>query len=258
MTKSCIVYGLRETGSTSVRYVGQTSVDLQERLRRHWHDCRNHLRRPRAMWMRDVAAKGGEIEIFPLETGAIWNESEIRWISRLRQEGADLLNVTDGGEGGVLKPGSQNSNSKLNEAIVSEIIASPERGDAIAERLGVSRATISMIRSGKTWSHVDGLRWPDGRSNLRRFFAGTEPTDAGRDLARRYINGESRDALAVAFATTPTTITKTLAAMGIERRSGGVTKRPLRFNGRSYPGVLAAMRGERVSRERLMREAEFL
>ena len=50
--------------------------------------------------------------------------------------------------------GVRNTNSKMNDSMVREIRASPERGADIARRLGVSQASVCMVRGGKTWTHV--------------------------------------------------------------------------------------------------------
>lgn len=45
-------------------------------------------------------------------------------------------------------------NSKLTPAEVMEIRRSPAPGTTLARRFGVARSTISMLRSGRTWSDV--------------------------------------------------------------------------------------------------------
>jgi hypothetical protein len=50
--------------------------------------------------------------------------------------------------------GSANGHSKLTEAQVIEIRASPEKGVRLAERYGVAQSTISALRKGKGWPHL--------------------------------------------------------------------------------------------------------
>lgn len=255
----CTVYGLREIGSDEFRYVGQTRKDLETRLKWHWYDANAGGRTKRANWMRSAQRRGVGIEVVALEENAEINAAEVRWISELRASGERLLNMTDGGDEGVLLPGAENANAKIDDETVLEIFSSPERGDVVAQRFGVSKGTVSMIRRGRTWTHLTAGQPPkNGRKTMRRFFSGQTPTEEGREVAKLYQQGWSRDLIADRYGTTPTTVTNTLAAMGVQRRPGGVKRRPLRLNGKDYPGVLAAMRGEGCSHAHVMKHAEFL
>lgn len=55
----------------------------------------------------------------------------------------------------VGKLGEAHHAASLTEDTVREIRRSPERGSAIARRLGVSASIVSDIRRRKTWRHVD-------------------------------------------------------------------------------------------------------
>lgn len=50
--------------------------------------------------------------------------------------------------------GSRNASAKLTEEQVREIRSSPLTGIQLAEAFGVSKGTISLIRTGRTWQHV--------------------------------------------------------------------------------------------------------
>jgi hypothetical protein len=50
--------------------------------------------------------------------------------------------------------GSRNGNAKLNEDAVTEILSSDESGLVLAARFGVSPSAISLVRKGKSWTHV--------------------------------------------------------------------------------------------------------
>jgi len=51
--------------------------------------------------------------------------------------------------------GSRVGTSVLTESQVAEIKRSREMGTALARRFGVSKSTISAIRTGKHWTHVE-------------------------------------------------------------------------------------------------------
>lgn len=54
--------------------------------------------------------------------------------------------------------GERNNRALLTEADVRAIRASSERYADLAVRYGVSRANIAMVRSGRTWAHLEGAR----------------------------------------------------------------------------------------------------
>jgi hypothetical protein len=68
--------------------------------------------------------------------------------------------------------------AKLTEADVRAIRASTAQGHILAERFGIHRETVRMIRTGVTWQHVFpkiGVPWdvtrrsgPRKRSSARR------------------------------------------------------------------------------------------
>lgn len=76
------------------------------------------------------------------------NPMHLRWAT-----GTD--NASDKREHGTSSAGSRNPQAKLSEALVQEIRAKLDAGErqtAIAEQFGVSRRTISFIKTGHTWS----------------------------------------------------------------------------------------------------------
>lgn len=72
--------------------------------------------------------------------------------------GTQADNVADmlaKGRGGYKAPrGERNGRAKLTDAQVREIRASEGSQMAIAARFGIGEATVSKIRNGKRWSHV--------------------------------------------------------------------------------------------------------
>lgn len=69
--------------------------------------------------------------------------------------GTPAENSADMAAKGRSTQGERQPLSKLNAAQVEEIRARVDvAGRAFAKRFGVSEATVSMVRSGKTWRHV--------------------------------------------------------------------------------------------------------
>lgn len=88
------VYGLVDSCTMELRYVGKTVRPLKVRLRAHLQ-CRSpnsHLNN----WLRSARVSAVVLERAPEDLA----EAEIRWIRKMREQGARLLNMTDGGNGG--------------------------------------------------------------------------------------------------------------------------------------------------------------
>jgi len=86
--------------SGEIRYVGKTIRLLGERLRFHLYEARKGVKNHRCNWIRSLFSKGflpisqliGEVE-------GNGSREEIAWIKYFRDEGLNLVNETDGGEG---------------------------------------------------------------------------------------------------------------------------------------------------------------
>lgn len=92
----CVVYGLKAKSDGVCRYIGQTRCLLETRMMHH----RKKVARGTSdlyQWWRWREAEGDEIEIYVVQGGAIWNVSEIQWITRLTDSGHTLTNTTPGG-----------------------------------------------------------------------------------------------------------------------------------------------------------------
>jgi len=65
-------------------------------------------------------------------------------------------NAQDAVEAGRFTRGSVNGNSKLTDEMVLYIRRNPDglKGRAIADKLGISPATVSEVKNGKVWRHV--------------------------------------------------------------------------------------------------------
>lgn len=103
------IYALIDPRTQKIRYVGWTSRAFDLRLSRHKTEAQRKTsqgkwlyQHHRANWLRSLLNAG----VWPpghqtLETGTglAWTQAEQRWIQELRQQGVDLVNGTDGGEG---------------------------------------------------------------------------------------------------------------------------------------------------------------
>jgi hypothetical protein len=91
-----IVYGLSSSEDPNrIRYVGQTSKTIFDRMYGHFYDVTHNKKRPRDRWIRKCLKNGFEIVVTVLETNAGWNVDEVEWIMMIRPD----LNCTPGGDG---------------------------------------------------------------------------------------------------------------------------------------------------------------
>lgn len=98
MPASWYIYALTEPHTNEIRYVGWT-IDPQKRYVAHIQNA-SHQRNHKSNWIKGLVRAGLRPGILILETGnGDWQEAERWWIAHLRQNGANLTNMTDGGDG---------------------------------------------------------------------------------------------------------------------------------------------------------------
>ncbi len=96
-----IIYGLFDPRTGALRYVGK-AADPEVRLREHLLRARKGGRVHLDCWLRlllheETAPQMQVLERVPEDVA--WQDRERFWISYYRERGADLLNLTDGGDG---------------------------------------------------------------------------------------------------------------------------------------------------------------
>ena len=98
MNTSGLIYALCDPATGEVRYVGKTVRTPQRRLYYHVKKASTGSQLYVCNWIRSL--DGSPVIKVLEENPPNLNESEIRWIAKLRREGARLTNLTDGGDGG--------------------------------------------------------------------------------------------------------------------------------------------------------------
>lgn len=110
------IYLLSDPSTGRVRYVGKTLQELRVRYAGHLSTAKLRRRGThKENWVRSV---GGKPTLTTVEvvTGSIEEGAEVerRWIARLKADGCDLTNLTDGGEGIVGYRFSEAARAKLS------------------------------------------------------------------------------------------------------------------------------------------------
>lgn len=101
-----IVYALSSSSSPElIRYVGRTKhEDPNRRLKDHLWNARKDKPYHVYNWIRQVISSGSSVIITVLENNLSWEDSgtkEAYYIKKLKSEGYDLTNMTEGGEGSI-------------------------------------------------------------------------------------------------------------------------------------------------------------
>ena len=100
--RQVLIYALTYPGTDYVRYVGKTVRSPRKRHKEHIAAALNNPRLPVHRWVASLYRRGLWSCLWHLERvpeTEDWAARERYWIKRFRNEGHDLLNLTEGGEG---------------------------------------------------------------------------------------------------------------------------------------------------------------
>jgi len=165
------IYALADD-SGKVRYIGKTSRSLRARLAAHMRIAVIGNQTYKCRWMRTLLSRGKLPAIMEIETVAgNGAERETFWIAAFRSQGADLTNLTDGGEGApgrVLTEDHKRKIGDANRGRVGHSHSAETRAKMSASRMGHQtpdvRAKISAANRGR--KHSDETREKNRRGHL--------------------------------------------------------------------------------------------
>lgn len=122
--KNYKIYTLAHPITLEVVYVGQTSLELNDRLAAH-HSA--SLRRSTRIyeWMQNLRRDGlaPTIQLVEEVLKEDINNSEKHWIAKYRSEGVNLLNVTDGGKGPTGSKHTKETKEKLKHQNIGKTLS---------------------------------------------------------------------------------------------------------------------------------------
>lgn len=160
MTK---IYVLVEPNCGEIRYIGKTVKPLSARLNHHFFEARNGVKNHRCNWIRFLFSKGylPKIQLIGEIEGDGCKE-EIAWIKYFRDEGLDLVNETDGGDGTVGHKHSEDTRFKMSEIRKRYYYSDENRRKTSQAILKsplslISRLKTSEFRKGK--HHKSGYKF---------------------------------------------------------------------------------------------------
>lgn len=96
-----IIYTLSDPNSGVVKYIGQTSKTLNERIKSHLKDAKYKKNNKRISWINSITKKGQApvIEVIDEVFEDDWVFWEMYWIEQFKAWGFNLKNGTKGGDG---------------------------------------------------------------------------------------------------------------------------------------------------------------
>jgi hypothetical protein len=131
-----VVYALIDPRVGTPRYVGKTVQMPERRLAEHLRDARAGKNPARVYrWIRSLERDGVRPEILVIEHGpADLNDAERRCIRVFRDAGVDLVNHTEGGDGGATMTGrSLTPEQRHKVSLANRKESNPERARKISE-----------------------------------------------------------------------------------------------------------------------------
>lgn len=143
--KKCIVYGLySDKEPKHIRYIGQTTRSLNERLDNHIKAARKKQNTKFYKWLNSKLVKNIKVCAKIIVHDAIWNKSEIEMIKKYRDDNHRLMNGTNGGTGG--KTWDRDSNPEAARKVSK---ASLGRTHTVTDE---QKRHLSKINTGKKQS----------------------------------------------------------------------------------------------------------
>lgn len=162
------IYALLEPSTGAVRYIGASS-DPERRLWEHRCHCKRG-RTYRDNWLRALIATGEQPILAILERvdTADWQSRERFWISKMREIGEPLVNLTEGGEG--LSNPSEQTRDKLRRARLGHVHTEEAKEKMRLAALGNQRwqgrkhseetkQKIGQASRGRKWSPEARMRY---------------------------------------------------------------------------------------------------
>lgn len=113
MVKETYIYKISDEFG-NVRYIGKSN-NPRRRLYQHINDKSN---KHKFNWLNSIIKRGSKpiIEVIEKVSVDIWQEREIYWISKFKEDGFDLINMTIGGDGGNGHKHTKKSKKKMRHA----------------------------------------------------------------------------------------------------------------------------------------------
>lgn len=193
------IYALKEPDTGEIRYIGKAN-NPKNRLRDHLTDTgRCH----RVFWIQSLVNKGSRplLEILDEVPIEYWQQWEVAYIEFFREEGNDLVNGTDGGEG-LNNPsketreriGAASRGRKLSPETIAKIVAQTtgqKRSPEVCSRIGDAhrgKIVSEETRAKQSAAHL-GVKLPVERRERQSKRMVGKPHSMGIHFGNTYAVG---------------------------------------------------------------------
>jgi len=230
------IYGLFESDTLELRYIGQTQKPLLERLAGHLSPSQLESQNRKNNWIKSVKMRGSSVVIHPiqtLETKGDLNLAEIYWIRFFLDQGCRLTNQTDGGEGGSPMRGrthTPETKAKMSATAKASGRKMPSmKGRHHSEE---TKAKLANAATGKPSAMKGRCQTPETRVKMSLAKTGKpSPKKACSDqeIAALYLAGLSSKKIAAKMKTCSKRVLAVLKGLGIQlrrNRNKGRTSEP--------------------------------
>lgn len=190
------IYGLFDPRDGELRYVGKAK-NPAKRLIEHMFDSQLKSKTHRNHWLKTLKVGGLKPMMVVLEKceSSVWQQCEIFWIRFCKRMGCDLVNSTDGGEGGFnpspetrYKMGAGHRGKKLvfSEEHKRKIGVANRARAKDPEWLKTARENLARNRSkgGHPWSDASKKRGSDAAKKRQALLSMEEKRDSAMKMVR--------------------------------------------------------------------------
>lgn len=200
--KTTFIYALIDPNTQQIRYIGKSN-NPQKRLEQHFKE---KVHTYKTMWLKSLEGKGQTPEILILEEVLVsqWQEREIHWIAFYREQGLDLANGTDGGDGvsGLIvseatrrkisegltgKPRSEEARKKISKTLQGHTHSEETRLKISQKQVGKEGIVLSKESRQKISSTLQGHTVsPETRQKISEAKKGKPALNKGKALSEEH------------------------------------------------------------------------
>lgn len=149
-----IIYTLSDPQEEGVRYVGVTHQTPERRLALHLRRAKEPNKYHLTNWIRKLVDAGRVPVITVIESGSgpCWGPVEMKWIAWYREQGADLTNATNGGEGAPGHVVSAEAREKMAASRRGKPLSPEHKAKLRAANVGKKMSPEAIAKTAAFWT----------------------------------------------------------------------------------------------------------